>query len=97
MERSEVGEIRLRHGAGRLEGEVDPVAPRGDVGPKLGIAIETRRHPFRHHRPGRLGVGIGGAETIVTFACSTGERYLSTPLYNIVGMNGSAASNDFTI
>ncbi len=36
-------------------------------------------------------------KTIVTFACSTGERYLSTPLYTFVGMNGSAASNDFTI
>ena len=97
MERSEVGEIRLRHGAGRLEGEVDPVAPRGDVGPKLGITIETRRRLFRHRWPGRIGVGIGGAETIVTFACSTGERYLSTPLYNFVGRNGSAATNDFTI
>jgi len=34
---------------------------------------------------------------IVTFACSTGERYLSTPLYQLIGMNGSAASHDFTI
>ena len=26
------------------------------------------------------------AKTIVTFACSSGERYLSTPLYQLVGM-----------
>ena len=36
-------------------------------------------------------------KTIVNFDCSTGERSLSTPLSNFVGMNGSAASNDFTI
>ena len=36
-------------------------------------------------------------KTIVNFDCSTGERSLSTPLSNYVGMNGSAASHDFTI
>lgn len=30
-------------------------------------------------------------KTIVTFACSTGERYLSTPLYQLIGM--ATASN----
>ncbi len=25
-------------------------------------------------------------KTIVTFACSSGERYLSTPLYELIGM-----------
>ena len=36
-------------------------------------------------------------KTIVTFACSTGERYLSTPLYQLIGMSGSATPHDFTI
>ncbi|MEI8318235.1 MAG: hypothetical protein WCH79_09840 [Planctomycetia bacterium] len=30
-------------------------------------------------------------------AYRTGERFLSTPLLNCVGMNGSSATNDFTI
>ena len=34
-------------------------------------------------------------KTIVTFACSTGERYLSTPLYQLIGMPGGAAAEDF--
>lgn len=36
-------------------------------------------------------------KTIVTFACSTGERYLSTPLYGLIGMGTGAASPEFTI
>jgi cysteine synthase A len=34
-------------------------------------------------------------KTIVTFACSTGERYLSTPLYQLIGIPGGAAVADF--
>jgi cysteine synthase A len=34
-------------------------------------------------------------KTIVTFACSTGERYLSTPLYQLIGMSGPAPEDDF--
>ncbi|MFN6189686.1 MAG: cysteine synthase A [Planctomycetia bacterium] len=34
-------------------------------------------------------------KTIVTFACSTGERYLSTPLYQLIGMSGSLPEDDF--
>jgi cysteine synthase A len=34
-------------------------------------------------------------KTIVTFACSTGERYLSTSLYQLIGMPGAAAEEDF--
>ena len=34
-------------------------------------------------------------KTIVTFACSTGERYLSTPLYQLIGMPGVAVAEDF--
>lgn len=33
-------------------------------------------------------------KTIVTFACSTGERYLSTPLYQLIGMPGGTAAED---
>lgn len=36
-------------------------------------------------------------KTIVTFACSSGERYLSTPLYELVGMPGSAASPNYAV
>lgn len=36
-------------------------------------------------------------KTIVTFACSTGERYLSTPLYQLIGMPGGAAAEDFEL
>lgn len=35
--------------------------------------------------------------TIVTFACSSGERYLSTPLYELIGMNCEPRSADFEI
>jgi len=35
-------------------------------------------------------------KTIVTFACSSGERYLSTPLYQLVGMPGSSSALDVT-
>jgi cysteine synthase A len=31
-------------------------------------------------------------KTIVTFACSTGERYLSTPLYQLIGMPATGAA-----
>jgi cysteine synthase A len=31
-------------------------------------------------------------KTIVTFACSSGERYLSTPLYDLMGMPPLSAS-----
>lgn len=34
-------------------------------------------------------------KTIVTFACSSGERYLSTPLYELVGMPGGAGFGDY--
>jgi cysteine synthase A len=34
-------------------------------------------------------------KTIVTFACSTGERYLSTPLYQLIGMPGGTVEEDF--
>jgi len=34
-------------------------------------------------------------KTIVTFACSTGERYLSTPLYRLIGMPGPTPDDDF--
>ncbi|MFO0191492.1 MAG: cysteine synthase A [Planctomycetia bacterium] len=34
-------------------------------------------------------------KTIVTFACSTGERYLSTPLYQLIGMSGPLPEDDF--
>lgn len=33
-----------------------------------------------------LGADKNRGKTIVTFACSSGERYLSTPLYGLVGM-----------
>ena len=36
-------------------------------------------------------------KTIVTFACSTGERYLSTPLYQLIGMPGAAAKGDYVL
>jgi cysteine synthase len=36
-------------------------------------------------------------KTIVTFACSTGERYLSTPLYQLIGMPGAAAIADYAL
>jgi len=36
-------------------------------------------------------------KTIVTFACSTGERYLSTPLYQLIGMSGAAAITDYAL
>ena len=36
-------------------------------------------------------------KTIVTFACSSGERYLSTPLYELIGMRGSSAAAEFDI
>lgn len=36
-------------------------------------------------------------KTIVTFACSSGERYLSTPLYELVGMPGSVASPGYAV
>jgi cysteine synthase A len=36
-------------------------------------------------------------KTIVTFACSTGERYLSTPLYQLIGMPGPSPNDDFGI
>ena len=36
-------------------------------------------------------------KTIVTFACSTGERYLSTPLYQLIGVRGGAAAEDFDL
>ncbi len=34
-------------------------------------------------------------KTIVTFACSTGERYLSTPLYQLIGMSAPPPEDDF--
>lgn len=34
-------------------------------------------------------------KTIVTFACSTGERYLSTPLYQLIGMSAPPPDDDF--
>lgn len=34
-------------------------------------------------------------KTIVTFACSTGERYLSTPLYQLIGMPVASGAGDF--
>jgi cysteine synthase A len=34
-------------------------------------------------------------KTIVTFACSTGERYLSAPLYQLIGMSAPPAEDDF--
>ena len=36
-------------------------------------------------------------KTIVTFACSSGERYLSTPLYELIGMGVSPAAAEFEI
>lgn len=36
-------------------------------------------------------------KTIVTFACSTGERYLSTPLYRLIGMAAAPADEDFRL
>jgi cysteine synthase A len=36
-------------------------------------------------------------KTIVTFACSTGERYLSTPLYQLIGMTAPAPDEDFRL
>lgn len=36
-------------------------------------------------------------KTIVTFACSTGERYLSTPLYQLVGMPSGSNPVDFEL
>lgn len=35
--------------------------------------------------------------TIVTFACSSGERYLSTPLYELIGMQTTPVEIDFHI
>jgi cysteine synthase len=35
--------------------------------------------------------------TIVTFACSAGERYLSTRLYELIGMGSCGATSDFAI
>jgi cysteine synthase len=35
--------------------------------------------------------------TIVTFACSSGERYLSTPLYELIGMQAAPVEVDFDI
>ena len=36
-------------------------------------------------------------KTIVTFACSSGERYLSTPLYELIGMQSPTERTDFDI
>ena len=36
-------------------------------------------------------------KTIVTFACSSGERYLSTPLYELIGMGAASHSQEFDI
>jgi cysteine synthase A len=36
-------------------------------------------------------------KTIVTFACSTGERYLSTPLYQLIGMSRAVAKGDYVL
>lgn len=36
-------------------------------------------------------------KTIVTFACSSGERYLSTPLYELIGMGASSSTAEFDI
>lgn len=36
-------------------------------------------------------------KTIVTFACSTGERYLSTPLYRLIGMAATTPAGDFRV
>jgi cysteine synthase A len=36
-------------------------------------------------------------KTIVTFACSTGERYLSTPLYQLIGLSRAAAQGDYVL
>jgi len=36
-------------------------------------------------------------KTIVTFACSTGERYLSTPLYQLIGMSAPPPHGDFDL
>jgi cysteine synthase A len=36
-------------------------------------------------------------KTIVTFACSTGERYLSTPLYQLIGMPRAVMKGDYVL
>ena len=36
-------------------------------------------------------------KTIVTFACSTGERYLSTPLHQLIGMSKPTPAEDFDL
>ena len=36
-------------------------------------------------------------KTIVTFACSTGERYLSTPLYQLIGMPRAIPKGDYVL
>ncbi|NBX28965.1 cysteine synthase A [bacterium] len=36
-------------------------------------------------------------KTIVTFACSTGERYLSTPLYQLIGMPAAGGAADYML
>ena len=36
-------------------------------------------------------------KTIVTFACSTGERYLSTPLYQLIGMPRVVPKGDYVL
>lgn len=56
-------------------------------GANVAVAVAARIAARREHR----------GKTIVTFDCTAGERSLSTPLSNFVGMNGSAASHDFTI
>lgn len=46
----------------------------------------------------RLAVRAENAgKTIVTFACSTGERYLSTPLYQLIGMPCAALTPDYAL
>jgi cysteine synthase len=36
-------------------------------------------------------------KTIVTFACSTGERYLSTPLYQLIGLPRAGMKGDYVL
>jgi cysteine synthase A len=60
----------------RLEGLLGGIS----TGANVAVAARLAARPENHDK------------TIVTFACSSGERYLSTPLYDLMGMPPLSAS-----
>ena len=59
------------------------------------VGVSTGANAAVAHRLAARPENAG--KTIVTFACSTGERYLSTPLYQLIGMPRVVPKGDYVL